>query len=180
MMRKLLYSWKGKGSSHLVKVRARDRIRFDMLTFAKSLWPSDFAREPRSLNELDYWKATELRQFLLYLGPYNLPIEYYSHSMLLFIAINIMRAAKYMHLMDVAKKCLPDLVCDSKKLYGKEFVIYYTHSLLHLPADAERLGPLPSFSAFPFENFSSSLKNILMKPNSPLQQVVQRLAEKNL
>nr|XP_042902110.1 uncharacterized protein LOC107449218 [Parasteatoda tepidariorum] len=185
MMRKLLYSWKGKGSSHLGKLRARDRIRLDdMITSSKSLWPSDFAREPRSLNELDYWKATELRQFLLYLGPVLLkdilPIEYYSHFMLLFIAISIMSVAKYMHLIDVAKKCLSDFVRDSKKLYGKEFLIYNTHSLLHLPADAERLGPLPSFSAFPFENFLGSLKTILMKPNSPLQQVVKRLAEKNL
>lgn len=150
VMRKLLYCWKGKGPSHLGRLRARDRILLnDRIMVAKSMWPSDFVRQPRTLHELDNWKATELRQFLLNLGPVLLkdilPQEYYFHFMLFFVSINIMSAEGYFHNIAIAKDCLFKFVTDCAKSYGKEFLGYNTHSLLHLPADAEKLGPLPSF-----------------------------------
>lgn len=59
----------------------------------KSYIPREFSRKCRSLTELERWKATEFRLFLLYIGIVALkgPVscDQYRHFLLLFIAIYI-------------------------------------------------------------------------------------------
>ena len=56
--------------------------------------PREFARKPRSLSEVDRWKATGFRQFLLYTGPVVLKNilsdVLYNHFLLLFVGIRIL------------------------------------------------------------------------------------------
>ncbi|KAF2884318.1 hypothetical protein ILUMI_21837, partial [Ignelater luminosus] len=63
----LLYWTKGPLPSRLnsrqIKVLNENLISMQMYI------PSEFCRKPRSIYELDRWKATELRLFLLYIGP---------------------------------------------------------------------------------------------------------------
>ena len=55
---------------------------------------SESARQPRGLDELNRWKATELRTFLLYVGPIVLKCilrpEKYIHFLSLSVSIRIL------------------------------------------------------------------------------------------
>ena len=66
--RKLMYLWiRGPLATRLGTQTTRELSEAFILL--KVQVPHEFALKPRSLNELDHWKATELRQFLLYTGP---------------------------------------------------------------------------------------------------------------
>jgi len=75
VMKKMLMLWKGSGEIGRVGVNKQKlpsnlvKQISNRLILLKKYIPSDFSRKPRSLDELSRWKATELRQFLLYTGP---------------------------------------------------------------------------------------------------------------
>lgn len=67
-MKRLLKFWiRGKQSVRIPKEKCDFAdIELDNL---KQYVPSEFVRLPRSLNDIEHWKATEFRTFLLYTGP---------------------------------------------------------------------------------------------------------------
>lgn len=185
IMRKLLFTWCGKGSTHLGKISSKQRqFLSEFLLEINKCWPSEFNRKPRSLIDLEHWKANEYHQFLLYIGPFILknilPKVYYCHFMLLFVAIYILNSEELCRgeMNKYADDLLKLFVKESGKLYGKEFLVYNVHSLVHIADDAARLGPLHTFSSFPFENFLHVIKKKLKKSNQPLQQICRRIKEK--
>lgn len=144
--------------------------------------PVEFARKPRSLRELDHWKATELRQFLLYTGsvalaPY-LDCDVYNNFMLLYTGICILVSPQLCSLFNnYANTPLTTFVSHFGELYGKDALVYNVHGLVHLSADAQLHGSLDSISAFPYENYLHKLKRFVRKPEFPLAQVIRRLSE---
>ena len=56
---------------------------------------------------------------------------------------------------------------------------YTVHSLLHLSADVKNFGNLDSYSAFKFENYMQQLKKLIRKASQPLEQINNRISEKN-
>ncbi|XP_011868416.1 PREDICTED: uncharacterized protein LOC105562288 [Vollenhovia emeryi] len=185
VMRKLLHIWTG-GKLKTRMSATNISIMSKQLEKAARLWPHEFNRKPRSLHELNMWKATEYRQFLLYLGPVVLvpwlPTKMYKHFLLLHASIfilsqDIISPAALIQ----AEHMLRQFVINStsKELYGKTFLIYNVHGLLHLVDDIKCHGSLHEFSAFPFENKLQSVKRAIRGKNKPLQQLINRTIEIN-
>lgn len=186
VMRKLLFLW--RDGSRLYRICGESLTQLDNhMRELQKVWPIEFNRKPRSITELERWKASELRQFLLYSGPVILKNilanKYYGNFMLLNFAITILLSNNYTKensYIEFASKLLKVFVKHAITLYGKEFCVYNVHILTHITDDAKKYGSLNSINCFPFENYLQTLKKMLRKSNLPLQQVVRRLAEKSL
>ncbi|CAG7673108.1 unnamed protein product [Allacma fusca] len=142
----------------------------------------EFNRKPRPLGEINRFKATEFRQFLLYTGAIvlrnELPNEHYNLFMALHISCRILAIESLcLRYNDYAKQLLQDFLKNFAKLLGKEHLSFNFHGLLHIADDVKEFGPLDSFSAFRFENRLGGLKQNLRKPAQALQQIHRRLIE---
>lgn len=96
--------------------------------------PTEFARKTRSLNEIDRWKATELRLFLLYVGPVvlqnYLSDKYMIHFNALHCAIRILCHEKNCIINnEYAKDLLIYFVKTCQHLYGEEYGEYVWRNL---------------------------------------------------
>lgn len=182
VMRKLLIHWVNRQTTqHLITHEMLDEIS-DRLELLRNWVPSEFSRLPRSLSELCHWKATELRQFLLYTGPVVLkgifPPPLYSHFLCFHVAIKFLCSQPLCFTYNrYCKRLLKHFARESEKLYGGHFITYNVHCLIHLPDDVMRFGPLDKFSSFPFENYLQQLKRRIRRSNNPLAQLVKRLSE---
>lgn len=91
--KRLVEFWvKGKKNIRLNET-SREKISTDLINLRVYV-PNEFSRLPRKIEDIDYWKATELRSFILYFGPIvlkgKLNKQFYSHFMLLSCAIKIL------------------------------------------------------------------------------------------
>jgi hypothetical protein len=95
VMKRFLLYWKGPiGPLHVRLGRNSVSTLSRRLLALVPYVPSEFARKPRSIDEIMRWKAVEFREFLLYSGSIVLhgilPQELYDHFMLLFVAMRIL------------------------------------------------------------------------------------------
>lgn len=180
IVRKLLQTWLRGPLTVRLPALIVDRMS-GKLQSMRPYVPVEFARRPRSLRELDRWKATEFRQFLLYTGPVVLAgfldRNMYHNFMLLSTAISILVSPEHLNLADYAGQMLKSFVNHFGELYGKDQIVYNVHCLVHLADEVKRHGCLDSFSAFPYENHLGKIKKLIRKPEFPLAQLIRRLSE---
>ncbi|XP_025157709.1 uncharacterized protein LOC112589299 [Harpegnathos saltator] len=188
VMRKLIQLWLNGPINKNVRFQSNivHEISNALTDFVQFI-PSDFNRKPRALKYLKYWKATEFRLFLLYLGPVilrkHLRKDLYNHFLELYVAITIL-ASPVLSLHDVnvsyAGQLLNHFVSSFETLYGKRYISHNVHNLQHIAADVKKYGALDNFSAFRFENFIGTLIKLVKKGEKPLQQISRRLKEYEL
>lgn len=124
--------------------------------------PDFITRLPRKIKDLKYWKASELRAFLLY---YSVPIfkdlfpdKYFQHWILLVGAVYILLKDEISEDdLNSAEIMIRSFVRDIGPLYGDNCYVYNMHNLLHLCTFVRRWGPLWATSAFIFESFNGFL-----------------------
>lgn len=182
--KKLIKQWtSGKVQVFRLGPKIVEKISKKLVKLGKDL-PCEFNRKQRPLSELDRWKATELRTFLLYTGPVALrkylPEKHYQLFLCLCFSIRILATPNQPeHNISYAESLLHYFVGQFKILYGRVNVSYNIHGLIHLAADVRRLGPLDTFSAFKYENKLGEIKKLIRKSSCTLPQVHRRLLEKD-
>lgn len=94
VVRKLILLWLHKGPIHTRLPGLTVKKLSASLLAVKSFIPSDFVRKTRDIQEIGRWKATELRLFLLYVGPVVLknivPKDVYTNFMALHTSMVIL------------------------------------------------------------------------------------------
>nr|XP_012234623.1 PREDICTED: uncharacterized protein LOC105679273 [Linepithema humile]XP_012234624.1 PREDICTED: uncharacterized protein LOC105679273 [Linepithema humile]XP_012234625.1 PREDICTED: uncharacterized protein LOC105679273 [Linepithema humile]XP_012234626.1 PREDICTED: uncharacterized protein LOC105679273 [Linepithema humile]XP_012234627.1 PREDICTED: uncharacterized protein LOC105679273 [Linepithema humile]XP_012234628.1 PREDICTED: uncharacterized protein LOC105679273 [Linepithema humile] len=182
IMKKLLQFWiKGK---HNVRMNATQITLISSLLSMSSFLPKEFARKPRKLDEVDRFKATELRQLLLYTGPViffkKLSHDKYIHFLSLSVAIRILCSKEYrVQLLDYAHSLLLYFVENCGTLYGRQHISCNVHNLVHLCYYVKLGGVLDKFSAFKFENYMQKIKSKMKSSSRPLEQLVNRCIEED-
>ena len=129
--------------------------------------PSVISRRPRSLSEhMRYYKASELRSFLLY---YSLPVllgilpaQYWNRFSLLSVTMYLLLQTSISEEQLQFCQRNPNKFCNNfQVLYSERYMSANIHLLLHLPDSVRELGPLWAYSCFHFEGLNGILKGLV-------------------
>ncbi|XP_022111612.1 uncharacterized protein LOC110990825 [Acanthaster planci] len=128
--------------------------------------PAEVMRIARSLSNRRYWKAHEWRAWLLHYSPsvlkHVLPFTYYAHWMTLVTAVYILSKNCVDHTMiNQAEVLLVKFVLEFEDLYGKEYMTYNVHQLIHMADSVRNWGPLWSISCYAFESMNHKLGKMI-------------------
>jgi hypothetical protein len=141
--------------------------------------PREFQRKPRTLHELVHFKASELRTFFLYLGPYcfkeSFTTSVYNHFLLFHFAMYIFCSSNCIILHKQATVCLENFVAQVPHLFSPEIMSYNFHALLHLSEFVLSCGSCDNFSTFAFENLLGIIKRRTRSNNGIFIQSVNNL-----
>ena len=185
--KRLLEMITGKEKSKVTCIRGTElhKLKSIIETVVTPAVPVEFQRKHLDIEDISSWKATQFRLFMLYaaaiiLQDFMEPISY--HHMLKFIvSYRILSHPQWMNSrIDMAETFLIEFVENLTEIYGEGAVVMNFHNLIHVVQDAKEMNmPLIHWSAYPFENYMGTLKDLIRSSYEPLKQIVNRLSEGN-
>lgn len=185
VVKRLIMLWMSKGPRHVRLSNLQKRNISTKLENMLKILPYDFVKRSRALTHWHRWKATEYRHFLLYIGPVvlkdNIAPDMYHHFIMLHSAVTILNDPLLIqdnNNLNSAHNILRTFVTKFANIYGPENVTFNIHNLIHLCDEIKFFKTtLDSFSSFPFESYICTIKKMLRKGETPLQQIVRRIHE---
>lgn len=185
IMRKLLRIWVNGDIIKDFKLSKNDVMTFDnLLLKCNNNLPKEIHRSVRSLSTMKYWKGSEYRTILLYIGIVVLKDilrhDVYDNFLYLFCAVTICSCDTYKHFLPLAKDLFDLYITKYIDLYGQHAVSSNVHNLCHVIENVERFGNLNTISTYPFENAARLLKLKLKRCDKSIEQASKRITEMNL
>lgn len=181
--RMLTLLWKSKANERICAQNKAEMSSF--FTSLQPFIPREFARKPRSFDELPRWKAVEFRQFVLYSG--IIVFKKFVSEQVFNHFLNLSCAYRLLMSSDIsdAKICkahdmLKHFVQTFSRFYGESSVTHNVHNLLHLEDVARQFGNISNINAYPFENAMKDLKKSIKKPQQIEQQLFNAFLNKPL
>lgn len=185
IMKKCLLRWFEGTKTYKTYFRKNiiDKINLHLMKIRREM-PTEIHRSIRDLGCLKFWKGTEFRTFLLYIGTValkeDLSTEEYEHFKLLFCSIVLCSTKAYASIIDrsiLVDTMLADYFEGYIEIYGQHTITSNVHNISHILDDVRRFGNLNTISTYPFENCLQSIKRRLRSMNNPLQQIGRRIEE---
>lgn len=180
-----LYKWMGhiKSIPRLWSINQIEEVSKEILQFNETL-PHEIHRKIRSLKHVHFWKASEFRTMILYVGVVglkdNVPKQEYELFLKVFCAVVICSSKMYASYLPLARTLFAEYIEGHITIYGLNSITSNIHNLIHVVDDVERFGDLNSISAYEFENCLHLIKLLLKQCNKPLEQLARRLHENSL
>ena len=140
--------------------------------------PLEIGRTPRSIeHHRKYWKASELRSFLLY---YGMPVLFGILGANYFHHFAILSQASFILLQDSiseqelqqCERLLEYFCLMFPYLYELRYQTINIHNLLHLPQSVRELGPLWTHSCFHFEDKNGYILKMIHGTQNVSSQIV--------
>jgi hypothetical protein len=187
VMKRLLNRWKNSRKAETkchLSVDEMNSLEMEIKEFSEHI-TSEFGRKlSGGIHSLAFWKASELRLFLLYAGIVVLngiiPKRNYINFLNLCIPLRLMLTPNQEQNIGNARSMLLNFVDSSRRIYGNSFVSYNVHNIIHLPDDYMKWGPLSNVSCFPFESYLGAyIKGRLSGRNKPLEQICRHVSTEN-